>query len=127
MNEIVLALPCGRRWHGVAQLVLAGLAARLDLTVEAIEDWQLALGEILGRNEHEERVNVIFRNSPEQLEARIGPVRDELVAELERSEDGVGLRRVLSTLTDAVSVETSEDGRWIVLSKAIVSFRGGAG
>jgi len=49
LDEIVLKLPREARWHSVVYLVLAGLAARLELTVEDIEDWQLALTELLGR------------------------------------------------------------------------------
>ncbi len=120
MNEIVLKLPREACWHSVVYLVLAGLAARLELTVENLEDWQLALTELLGRQRPEGRLELVFRASPDQLEARFGPADDELLAALERQEDGVGLRRVLSTLTDGVEVERSDEERWIVLRKAIV-------
>jgi len=120
LNEIVLKLPREACWHSVVYLVLAGLAARLELTVENLEDWQLALTELLGRQRPEGRLELVFRASPDQLEARFGPADDELLAALERQEDGVGLRRVLSTLTDGVEVERSDEERWIVLRKAIV-------
>ncbi|MHB8060900.1 MAG: hypothetical protein ACYDHO_08735 [Gaiellaceae bacterium] len=120
MDEIVLKLPSEACWHSVVCFVLAGLAARLELTVESLEDWQLAMAELLGRQHPDGRLEIAFRASPEQLETRFGPVDDELLAELERKEDGVGLRRVLSTLTDSMEVEQAGDERWIVLRKAIV-------
>ena len=120
MDEIVLKLPREACWHSVAYLVLAGLAARLELTVENLEDWQLALAELLGRQCPDGRLEIIFRASSDQLETRFGPVTDQLLAELERHEDGVGLRRVLSTLADSVEVEKSNDERWVVMRKAIV-------
>jgi anti-sigma regulatory factor (Ser/Thr protein kinase) len=120
LDEILLTLPCEARWRSVAHLVLAGLAARLDLTVENLEDWQLALAELLGRQHSDGRLELVFRASPEELETRFGPASSELVAELEREEDGVGLRRVLSTLTDRVEVDSNEGGQWIVLRKANV-------
>ena len=120
MDEIALTLPREARWHGVAYLVLAGLAARLDMTVENLEDWQLALTELLVRQHPDGRLQLVFRASPDQLEARFGPADSQLVAELERQEDGVGLRRVLSTLADSVEVETSNGDRWVVLRKALV-------
>ena len=120
MDEIVLKLPREACWHSVAYLVLAGLAARLELTVENLEDWQLALTELLGRQRSEGRLELRFRASPDQLEARFGPADEHLLAELERHEDGVGLRRVLSTLTDGVEVESAGEERWVVLHKAIV-------
>ena|GEM_PF-914693 len=120
MDEIVLKLPREACWHSVAYLVLAGLAARLELTIENLEDWQLALTELLGRQRCDGRLELVFRASPDQLEARYGPADECLLAELDRPEDGVGLRRVLSTLTDSVVVETSGEERWIVLRKSIV-------
>jgi anti-sigma regulatory factor (Ser/Thr protein kinase) len=120
MDEIVLSLPSRPEWHGVAQLVLSGLAARLDLTVEALEDWQLALCELLARQHDDEAVEIVFRTSPEVLEARFGPAGSRVLEELERPEEGVGLRRVLSTVTDEFRVESGDGGSWVVLSKAIV-------
>jgi serine/threonine-protein kinase RsbW len=120
LDEIVLKLPREACWHSVAYLVLAGLAARLELTVENLEDWQLALTELLGRQRPDGRLEIVFRASPDQLETRFGPADSQLLAELERPEDGVCLRRVLSTLTDSVEVEESDGGRWVVLRKAIV-------
>jgi hypothetical protein len=120
VDEIVLKLPREACWHSVAGLVLAGLAARLELTVENLEDWQLALAELLGRVKPDGRLQFVFRASDDELETRFGPVDDGLLAELERQGDGVGLHRVLSTVTDSVEVDQSGEERWIVLRKAIV-------
>jgi hypothetical protein len=120
LDEIVLKLPREACWHSVAYLVLAGLAARLELTVENLEDWQLALTELLGRQRPDGRLEIVFRVSPEQLETRFGPVDSQLLTELECHEDGVCLHRVLSTLTDSVEVESSNDESWVVMRKAIV-------
>jgi anti-sigma regulatory factor (Ser/Thr protein kinase) len=120
VDQIVLKLPREACWHSVACLVLAGLAARLELTVENLEDWQLALTELLGRQRPDGRIELVFRVSDDELETRFGPVDDQLLAELERQGDGVGLRRVLSTLTDSVEIDVSGEERWVVLRKAIV-------
>jgi anti-sigma regulatory factor (Ser/Thr protein kinase) len=120
MDEIVLTLPPRPEWHGVAHLVLSGLAARLDLTIETLEDWQLALCELLARQHDGEAVVIVFRSTPESLEARFGPADSRLLAELEQGGEGVGLHRVLSTITDSFRVESSDGDSWIVLSKAIV-------
>ena len=120
MDEIVLKLPREARWHSVVYLVLAGLAARLELTVEDIEDWQLALTELLGRERPDGRLELVFRASPDQLETRFGPADDRLLTELECQKDGVCLQRVLSTLTDSVEVAQSGGEHWVVLRKAIV-------
>lgn len=120
MDEIVLKLPREACWHSVAYLVLAGLAARLELTIENLEDWQLALTELLGRQRSEGVLELTFRASPDQLETRFGPVDDQLLTELECQKDGVCLHRVLSTLTDSMEVVKADGERWLVLRKAIV-------
>jgi anti-sigma regulatory factor (Ser/Thr protein kinase) len=120
VDEIVLTLPRDRRWHSVAHLVVAGLAARLDLTVETLEDWQLALAELFGRQRENGTLEIAFRTWPERLEARFGPVDGKLVAELEQESEGVGLKRVLTALVDAIEVETVGNDRWLILRKGIV-------
>ena len=46
-EEIVLTLPRQRRYYDVAHLVVGGLAARLDLTVDTLADLQTALDGLL--------------------------------------------------------------------------------
>ena len=46
-DEITLTIPRDPEFHRVAHLVLGGLAARLDLTIESLEDIQLALDALL--------------------------------------------------------------------------------
>ena len=48
-DEIVLTLPVEEEFQRIAHLVLGGLAVRLDLTFEHLEDMQLALEGLLER------------------------------------------------------------------------------
>jgi anti-sigma regulatory factor (Ser/Thr protein kinase) len=96
---------------------MAGLAARLDLTLENLEDWQLALEELLSRQHADRNVELVFRASESELETRFGPSCGDIVSELEREHDGVTLGRVLSTLADEVKVESEGDEQWLVLRK----------
>jgi hypothetical protein len=50
-DEITLTLPREPEFHRVAHLVLGGLAVRLNLTIENLEDLELALDAILGRTD----------------------------------------------------------------------------
>lgn len=121
MDEITLTLPREQEWRVVACLVLSGLAARLDLTVESLDEWKLALTELFARQEDgDEPVRIVFRASADELETRFGPVGSQTLAELERDDEGVGLKRVLSTLASSVDVETEGADRWVVLRRAIV-------
>ncbi len=48
-DEITLTIPRDRALYGVADLVLGGLGIRLNLTIEHLEDLQLALETALDR------------------------------------------------------------------------------
>ena len=50
-DEIVLTLPRERRFYDVAHLVVSGLGARLNLTMDNLADLQLALDGLLPRRE----------------------------------------------------------------------------
>ena len=119
-DEITLHLPRERPFFGVAHLVVGGLAVRLDLSFEQLEDLQVALGELLEQHESESEITVSVRVEDDTIHALVGPFDRSLEEELARdSGDGVGLRRVLETVVDGVEV-TSRDGHpWVVLTKAL--------
>ena len=125
-DEITLTIPRDADFHRVAHLVLGGLAVRMDLTVENLEDLQIALDSILGRSELEEgdiTVRMALRDGA--LETRVGPLPRELLDEIEREQDHeLSLRRVLESTVDDVHV----DGDSVRLTKKVavggVSTRG---
>ena len=116
-DEITLTLPREREFQRVAHLVLGGLALRHDLTIETLEDLQLALGAILDRATTDGEVTVAMSVRGGRLETRVGPI--DLDGELERDDDGneLSLRRVLSAVVDEVEV----DGEWVRLAKNVAS------
>jgi anti-sigma regulatory factor (Ser/Thr protein kinase) len=109
-DEITLVLPRERDFHRVAHLVLGGLAARLDLTYESLEDLQLALDSLLERGEEDGEIVVRINVSNYSIEALVGPFEgDALRAELEHDDPGsVGLKRLLETVADRI--ELASDG-----------------
>ena len=121
-DEITLHLPRERPFFGVAHLVVGGLAVRLDLSFEQLEDLQVALGELLEQHETDREITVSVRVEGDTIHALVGPFDGSLEEELARDfgdGDGVGLRRVLETVVDGVEV-TSRDGEpWVALTKAL--------
>jgi hypothetical protein len=113
-DEITLTLPRERDFHRVAHLVLGGLAVRLDLTIETLEDLQLALSAILEHGEHDGDVTVSMTVRQGALETSIGPIEidGELVS---ADDDGLNLRRILTALVDDVHV----DGDYVRLMKRV--------
>ena len=58
-DEIVLTLPRERRFYDVAYLVVSGLGARLNLTMDNLADLQLALDGLLPRRETSGEVTAV--------------------------------------------------------------------
>jgi hypothetical protein len=117
VDEITLTLPREHDFHRVAHLVLSGLAVRLDLTIENLEDLQLALDAILDRAAAGEGdVTVRMRLADHELQTMIGPLTPNVLDEIEREADGeLGLRRVLDSTVEDVHV----DGEWVRLTKKV--------
>jgi anti-sigma regulatory factor (Ser/Thr protein kinase) len=116
-DEITLTIPRDADFHRVAHLVLGGLAVRMDLTVENLEDLQIALDSILGRSELEDgdiTVRIALRDGA--LETRVGPLPRDVLDEIEREQDHeLSLRRVLESTVDDVHV----DGDSVRLTKTV--------
>jgi anti-sigma regulatory factor (Ser/Thr protein kinase) len=119
-DEITLHLPRERPFYGVAHLVVGGLAVRLDLSFEQLEDLQVALGELLEQHETEEEITVSVRVEDDTIHALVGPFDGSLEQELARdSGESVGLRRVLETVVDGVEVTNRDGAPWVELTKAM--------
>lgn len=119
-DVITLTVPPERDFHRVVHLVLGGLAVRLNLTFDALEDLQLALDEVLGSRSGEHELTVAMNVLPDAIETSVGPFPGEtLRRELERDGNGVGLRRVLATVVDRVEVDDREGGQWVQLTKRV--------
>jgi hypothetical protein len=106
--------------------VLSGLGIRLNLTIEHLEDLELAVDAVLERSrEEEENVTIAVSVSERQLETLIGPMRDGVRAELAAPEgDDVGLRRILDALVDEVELTERDGGDWLKLTKKIEDRKG---
>jgi hypothetical protein len=115
-DVITLTMPRDREFHRVAHLVLSGLALRLELTIEALEDLQIGLGALLDRAEDVGEVTVAMTAAEGLIEASVGPV--DVHGELDAPVgDELDLRRVLEAVVDDVAVE----GRWVTVSKRVAS------
>jgi len=122
-QAIELRIPNERPFHGVARLVVGGLAARHNLSYEALEDLQLALVTVLEGDGYSTaaEIRVELEVTDEAIAMAIGPLNGEAVrADLEESSDGdLGLGRLLGTLVEEAGVEAREDGDWLRLSKRV--------
>jgi hypothetical protein len=120
-DEITLTMPRERRFFGVARLVLGGLAARLDVTVEHLEELELALDGLLERRDGADEITVSVLVADDKLRASVGPFRGgQLRAELEGElGESLSLRRLLNAVVDGYEIADREDGAWVELSKRV--------
>jgi hypothetical protein len=119
-DEITLTLPRKPEFHRVAHLVLGGLAVRLNLTIENLEDLELALDSILASTDpNAGEITVRMTPRDGELETIVGPLTAKVLDEIEHDGDdgALGLRRVLESTVDDIHV----DGAWVRLTKQVTS------
>lgn len=120
--DIKLKIPHEERYHGIARLVVGGLAARLDLSYEHLDDLQLALATVLENDGYVigSDVTVELHVRDDGVSIVIGPlVISELRADLAKDDETVSLGRLLSTVVEKVEVEERTDGGWLRLEKEL--------
>ncbi|MCP9486330.1 MAG: hypothetical protein MSC30_10755 [Gaiellaceae bacterium MAG52_C11] len=118
MDEITVTLPRERPFGAVAGLVLGGVAARHELTLDVLDDLQIALETLLEHEEGEREVNVVLRIDAGMVQVSVGPFEHSAVCELEEEAgEELGLRRLLDAVVDDVAVEKRADGCWVDLRK----------
>jgi hypothetical protein len=122
-DSITLSIPHAKAYHGVARLVVGGLAARLQLSYEHLEDLQLALESVLDGEGYVQgdEVTVHLVVGSDSVVMEIGPLDPApLRAGLEpASNDEISLSRLLSTVVEDVSLRESEDGHRLRLEKRV--------
>jgi hypothetical protein len=117
-DEIILTIPGEQPFREVAHLVLGGVAARLDLTFDGIDDLETALDAVLERTQVDGEVTLRLRIDDGSIRAAVGPLAvEQLRAELDRDPgEAVTLRRILDTVVDRY--ELDGDG-WLELRKDV--------
>jgi hypothetical protein len=122
MDEIALTLPADEAFHSVAHLVLGGLAVRLDLTVETLEELALALEALLQRSEqaYGDEVVIRLRVGDGEMRTIVGPFREDIRAELEGdSGEALDLRRILRAVCDDIAVSDGDGMQWVEITKRV--------
>jgi anti-sigma regulatory factor (Ser/Thr protein kinase) len=116
-DEITLVVPAQEDFRSIVHLVVGGLAVRLDLTIDALEDLQVALDALLARRDDDGDVNVRVRIDDSTIRATVGPLPLSVLDDLEREGPELGLRRVLETVCESFEIEERDGEAWVELSK----------
>ena len=115
---VELETPIGSEWEPVFRLVLGGVADRLGLGFEELDDLQLAVERLLAEAGAQQTVRLAFELAADHLRTRVGPLREAPIAAALQgpppAPGELGLRRVLDTVVDSFGVEESADGELFV-------------
>jgi hypothetical protein len=126
-DEIQLTLPADEAFHRVAHLVVGGLAVRLNLTFESLEDLELALDALLERAKRDEDIVLRVQVQDGELHTIVGPFVS-LRGELEDGDgDALNLSRILDAVCDSVEISDRDGSEWVELTKRVDRMEGAVG
>ena len=114
---VELETPIGREWEPVVRLVLGGVADRLGLGFEELDDLQLAVERLLAEAGAQPSVKLVLELSPDRVRAHVGPLREATLAAALQGPSvpgQLGLRRVLETVVDSFGLDDSADAELVV-------------
>jgi hypothetical protein len=119
-EEIRLVIPAEEDFRPIAHLVTGGLAMRLDVTYDDLDDLQVGIEALLSLRDDAGELVVSLSAAEGVLHASLGPFAPEKVHD-EASGDDLDLHRVLATVCDTHEVEEREGGAWVELTKRIAT------
>jgi hypothetical protein len=115
-EKVTLTLPGERRFIGIARMFVGGLAARLDLGYETMDDLQLALESVLRKAELGANVTLEANLAGGGISILVGPlVADPLRAVDGNAPDAIELERLLAALVAGSESLARDDGCWLRL------------
>jgi hypothetical protein len=117
-TEIRLIIPAEEDFRPIAHLVTGGLAMRLDVTYDDLDDLQVGIEALLALRDDAGELVLSLTSEDGALHVSLGPFSPDTVHEVES--DGIlGLRRVLDTVCDAHEIEERDGAAWVELTKRI--------
>ena len=119
-DEIRLVIPAEEEFRPIAHLVTGGLALRLDVTYDDLEDLQVGIEALLTLRDDPGELVLSLSADAGVLHASLGPFAPESVHE-EDADGGLDLRRVLDTVCDTHEIEERDGGAWVELTKRVAS------
>jgi hypothetical protein len=119
-NEIRLVIPAEEDFRPIAHLVTGGLAARLDVTYDDLDDLQVGIEALLALRDDVEELVLSLSTEAGTLRASLGPFPPEALHD-EGPDSGLDIHRVLATVCDTHEVQQHDGAAWVELTKRIAS------
>jgi hypothetical protein len=124
-DEIRLIIPAEEDFRPIAHLVAGGLATRLDVTYDDLDDLQVGIEALLALRDDAGELVVSLAVHAGTLHASLGPFPPEALSH--GSDGDLDLDRVLATVCDAHEIQQRDGAAWVELTKQIASPAGAAG
>jgi hypothetical protein len=118
-QKVTLTFPGERRFIGIARMFVGGLAARVDLGYETMDDLQLALESVLRRAELGSEVTLEAQLEGESVTLFAGPFAGDPLEVPVGSAGELELERLLAALVAGAESTVREDGCWLRLDVRI--------
>jgi hypothetical protein len=120
VDEFTITIPREREFGTVAGLVVGGVAARHDLTLDVLDDLQLALDALLERlGSDPGDLTIVLQVEEGSIGLSVGPLPAEVTAALDaEAGTGIDLKRLLNAVVDEIGVGSRDNGSWVELRKS---------
>ena len=119
-DEIRLVIPAEEDFRPIAHLVTGGLAMRLDVTYDDLDDLQVGIEALLALRDDQDDLVVSLSAEGGVLNASLGPFPPARVHAGD-TDGGLDLHRVLETVCDTHEVEERDGAAWVELTKRLVT------
>jgi hypothetical protein len=125
-EEIRLVIPAEEDFRPIAHLVAGGLASRLDVTYDDLDDLQVGIEALLALRDDVGEFVVSLSAEDGMLRASLGPFPPEALSE-DGAEGGLDIHLVLATVCDTHEIRQRDGAAWVELTKRIASTAGAGG
>ena len=126
IQRITLTVPGERRSIGIVRLFVGGLAARLSLGYDTMDDLQLALESVLRKSAPGGQITLEARIENDAVSILVGPLDRDPLQPDESRPDTLELERLLSALVAGAESISRDDGCWLRLDVWIPAGSGSA-
>lgn len=121
IDTLTLTLPNARPYFGVARLLIGGLAARLDLGYEQMDDLQLAVETVLAECGPSGDTVTLEASIGESLAITLGPLRSAVGGPGGPETSALSFAHLLEKLVDQSAMVERDDGIWLRLEQPLPS------
>jgi hypothetical protein len=118
-EQITLTVPGGRRYIGIVRMFVGGLAARLSLGYETMDDLQLAIESVLSEAALPGEVTLEAMVDDGAVSILVGPLAGDPLEADESRPEALELERLLSALVAGAESTSRDDGCWLRLDVRI--------